>query len=369
MKKIILAKPVINIKEATKNIKDVLNSNYVNEGKYTKKLEKKICKFLKVRYAVTATSGTAALFLALKANGVKYNDEVIIPNITFPATANAIKMAGAKPILVDVNPSNLLIDEKSLLKKISLKTKFVIPVHVSGRGDNIKKIISICKKKSIKVIEDAAEALGSRIKAKSLGTFGIAGCFSFAPNKIITTGQGGIVVTNNKNVYKNLKILKDQGRIGPTTGGEDNYVSVGYNFKLSNLQSSLGLSQMKNLGWRMEKLRGIYKYYLKNIKQNKKFKIIKFDLKNGELPLWTDVWCQNRNVLFKFLASKNIICRYYWKPVNTCNPYRTSFKSLNNSKILQNKMMWLPSSLDMNLKQQKKVCDLINAFYSKEKRK
>ena len=364
MKKIILAQPLINIKDSSKIINSVLKSNFINEGSQTREFEKKICKLLKVKYAVTTTSGTVAIFLALKAAGIRNGDEVIIPNITFPATANAVKMAGGKIILADVNPINLLIDEKSLIKKINPKTKFIIPVHLSGRGGNIKKIVSLGKKKSIKIIEDAAEALGSKSQGKNLGSFGIAGCFSFAPNKILTTGQGGIVVTNNFKLFKKLKRLKDQGREGPTTGGEDKYVSIGYNFKFTNLQSSLALSQMKNINWRMKKLSKIYKFYLKNINQNKYFRIINFNIKDGELPLWIDAWCSNRNKLFNFLKSKNIICRYYWKPINTCKPYKSSFKDLLNSKKLQKKMMWLPSSLDMSIKEQKKVCEKINLFFS-----
>ena len=121
MRKIILAQPFINIKEAKKNLNSVLKSNFINEGNETRIFEKKICKLLNVKYAVATTSGTAALFLALKAAGIKNGDEVIIPNISFPATANAVKMSGGKVILVDVNPSNLLIDEKSLLKKLIKK--------------------------------------------------------------------------------------------------------------------------------------------------------------------------------------------------------------------------------------------------------
>ena len=365
MKKIILAQPLINISDAKKNLNSVLKSNFINEGNKTGNFEKKICKLLNVKYAVATTSGTVALFLALKAAGIRNGDEVIVPNISFPATANAVTMSGGKVILVDVNPSNLLIDDKSLLKKINRKTKFIIPVHVSGRGGNIKKILEICKKKSIKVIEDAAEALGSKIQGKNLGSFGIAGCFSLAPNKIITSGQGGIVVTNNSELFKRLKRLKNQGREGPTTGGEDKYISIGYNFKFTNLQSSLALSQLKNINWRIKRLKEIYKFYLNNLNQNKNFKIIKFNLKDGELPLWIDVWCLKRNRLFNFLKKKNIICRYYWKPINTCKPYKSSFKGLLNSKKLQKKMMWLPSSLDMSIKDQKKVCEKINLFFSK----
>tara|TARA_B110000008_G_C16977592_1_gene566636 strand:- start:1721 stop:2824 length:1104 start_codon:yes stop_codon:yes gene_type:complete len=366
MKKIILSNPVINLNTSKKTLNNVLKSNFINEGKQTREFEKKICKLLKVKYAVATTSGTTALFVALRAAGIKNGDEVIVPNITFPATVNAVKMAGGNPVLVDINPLTLLIDEKSLLKKISKKTKFIIPVHVSGRGSNIKKLIKICKNKSLKVIEDAAEALGSKINNKSLGTFGLAGCFSFAPNKIITTGQGGIVVTNSLKLFKNLKILKDQGRVGPTTGGEDRYISSGYNLKLTNLQSSLGLDQIKSIKWRIKRLKEMYKFYLKNINQNERFKIINFKVANGELPLWTDVWCHNRNKLFNFLKKNNIICRYFWKPLNITYPIKTSFKNLPNSKKLQDKLMWLPSSLDMNSREQKKVCDLINLFYSKK---
>jgi len=365
MNKIILSRPVINLNNTKKLFNSVLKSNFVNEGKQTKKFEDKICKLLNVKYAVCTTSGTTAIFLALKASGIKYNDEVIVPNITFPATVNAVKMAGGKPVLVDVNPSTLLIDEYSLIKKISKKTKFIVPVHISGRGSNIQNLIKICKKKSIKVIEDAAEAFGSKYNKKSLGSFGLAGCFSFAPNKIITTGQGGVVITNNNRVFKNLKILKDQGRIGPTTGGEDKYVSEGYNLKFTNLQASLGLEQLITLRWRIKRLREIYKFYKKNIKQNHQFKLLKFSTSDGELPLWTDVWCENRNKLYKFLKKNNVICRYYWKPLNITYPHKSSFKNLLNSKKLQKKLMWLPSSLDMTIKQQKKICRLINLFYSK----
>ena len=148
MKKIILAQPYINIKDSSKILNSVLKSNFVNEGTQTREFEKRVCKLLKIKYAVTVTSGTAAIFLALKAAGIKKDDEVIIPNITFPATANAVRMAGGKIILVDVNPLNLLIDVKSLIKKITPRTKFIIPVHVSGRGENIRKIVSLGKKKN-----------------------------------------------------------------------------------------------------------------------------------------------------------------------------------------------------------------------------
>ena len=174
------------------------------------------------------------------------------------------------------------------------------------------------------------------------------------------------MVTNNIKLFKKLKRLKDQGREGPTTGGEDKYVSIGYNFKFTNLQSSLALSQIKNINWRMKKLREIYKFYIKNINQNKYFRIINFNIKDGELPLWVDVWCSNRNKLFNFLKSKNIICRYYWKPINTCKPYKASFKGLMNSKKLQKKNDVVTLFFRYEYKRAKKVCEKINLFFSQK---
>jgi len=363
--KILLAEPVIETKKANVLIKQVLNDNFPNEGKFAKLFEKKISTLLKAKYVVTATSGTISIFLALKALGIKKNDEVIVPNITFPATANAVELTGATPVFVDINKDNLLIDENALKKKINKKTKAVVVVHISGRGNNIKKIAKITKKTKIHLVEDAAEAFMSKYENKFLGTFGDMGCFSFAPNKIITTGQGGIVVTNNKSLYKKLIRLKDQGRIGATTGGEDKYVSFGYNFKFTNLQAALGLSQLDKIKKRLSILKNNYRFYKKHLKQNKNFKLIGFNLQKGELPLWNDIYCTKRNQLFNFLKQQGVNCRYFWHPLNTCKPYKKSFSGLKNSKFLRKKLMWLPSSLNLKNKDLKKICYLINKYNKK----
>ena len=185
------------------------------------------------------------------------------------------------------------------------------------------------------------------------------------PNKIITTGQGGAVVTNDKSIFKIILRLKDQGRVGPTTGGEDNYVSTGYNFKFTNLQATLGLCQLDSINKRVKILKNHYLFYKKNIKQNDNFKLFNFDLKSGEVPLWIDAFCTKRNKLSKFLESKNVFCRYFWQPINTCQPYKESFSKLKNSKDLQKKLIWLPSSLKMKKADLLKVCKLINQFIGK----
>ena len=362
MKKFYPTNPVINTTDTLRFIKICLNKNFPNENVLTKKLENILKKLLRVRHVILTTSGTSAIYLALKANNIGRGDEVIIPNITFPATANAVHMTGAKVVLADVCQENLLLDVDLIKTKFSKKTKAIIPVHISGRGNNIINLKKFADKKKVTIIEDAAEALGSKYKNKSLGTFGACGCFSLAPNKIITTGQGGIVVTNDKKLYKKIILLRDQGRYRDKKN-ESRYIYKGFNFKFTDLQSGLGLSQIKNFKKRKEKLLNIFKFYKKNLIKSKNFKIKDFDIKNGELPLWTDVYCTRAKSLYNYLKRKGIFCRLFWEPINTLKPYKKSFKNLQTSKKLKNNLMWLPSGQDLKKNELKFICSSINQFF------
>jgi perosamine synthetase len=340
-----------------KSIKKVVNLNYPNQGWFTKKFEDKISKLLKVRYVIAVPSGTVAIYLALKTIGIKINDKVVVPNITFTATANAVTMTGAKVILVDIDKKNLGICLASLRKIINEnKIKAIIPVHISGRSSNIFEVIKLAKKNNINVIEDAAEAFYSK-NINFLGTYGDLGCFSFSPNKIITTGQGGAIITNNKKNYLKILKLRDQGRVGKVTGGgEDNIVSVGYNFKFTNILSSIGIAQLDKLKKRKKSLIKNYLIYKKNLPSTKTFKLFEFDLKKGELPLWTDAYALNRDKLISKLKKKGIECRKFWTPLNLHPYYKKSFKYFPNSKFYYKKLLWLPSSFNMSKKIIKNIC-------------
>ena len=343
-------------------LNNILKQEVPNEGKYTKKFEDNIAKILKTKYVMATTSGTIAIYLALKSLNIKNGDEVIVPNITFAATVNAISLTGAKPVLVDVDKTNLLIDTNKLKKKINKKTKAIVTVHVSGRGSNILELKKISKKYKLNLVEDAAEAFISKKKNKYLGTFGDLGCFSFSPPKIITTGQGGVVVTNNSSLYKKLLQLKNQGRVGFSNGGQDRYESIGYNFKYTNLQSALGISQLKTIKYRKKKLIENYLFYKKNLIQNKKIRLFKFDIQNGEVPLWTDLYCSKRDQLHNYLLKNKVESRLFWHPINYCKPYKQTFKNLEISKMYNEKLLWLPSTLDLTKKDLNKICSLINNF-------
>ena len=172
-------------------------------------------------------------------------DEVIVPDVTFIATANAVTLTGASPVLVDIDPRTLTLDPQRTERAITTRTKAIVPVHVSGRAADLGAIMDIAQRHGLLVVEDAAEAFLSKHDGKCLGTFGIAGCFSLSPNKTVTTGQGGLVVTDDDRLHVRLRELKDQGRPVRGTGGDDAHDSVGFNFKFTNLQAAIGLGSSK----------------------------------------------------------------------------------------------------------------------------
>jgi len=213
---------------------EVLESNFLNEGAVTEEFEKRIADKVGARYAVATTSCTTALSLSLMALGIGHGDEVIVPDMTFIATANAVTMTGAKVVLVDVDPATLSMNANSFEKAITSRTRAVIPVHVTGRAGSFASVMKMAEQYGIPVIEDAAEALGSKFNGKFLGTWGRAGCFSFSPNKTISTGQGGMIVTDDEKLVARLRELKDQGRPMRGTGGDDLHPALGFNFKFTN---------------------------------------------------------------------------------------------------------------------------------------
>lgn len=365
-KKINFWDPVIGNKEI-KIINLALKANWPNEGNFTIDFEKKIRKLLNVKYAICTTSGTISIFLALKSLNIGIGDEVIVPNITYGATAMAVKLTGARLVLVDVNENNLGFDLIKLKNKISKKTKAIIPVHISGRASEISKILKIAKRKKIFVVEDAAEALFSKYKKKYLGTIGDLGCFSLTASKIITTGQGGIIVTNNRKFYKKIKLLKNQGILGKSDGGNVKHLTTGYNFKFTNIQAAMGLAQIETIKKRASKLKLINNLYRKKLRHVKEIKILDFDLKKGELPLWTDAYAlKNRNKLIFFLKRNGIECRKFWYPLHMQKPFKKkNFEYKVSSKIYKN-LFWLPSSLNLNEKKITIVCDLIKKFFKKK---
>jgi perosamine synthetase len=215
--------------------------------------EEKLAEYLKVKYCLTVNSGTSALHAILLAYGIGPGDEVIVPSFTFIATANAVLFVGARPVFADIEEKTCGLDPADIERKITPKTRAIIPVHIAGSPCLIKEINAIAKKHNILLIEDAAEALGARIGDVKTGSFGDAAVLSFCQNKTITTGEGGAVVTNSEDIYKKLKLIRSHGRSEETGANYFSspdymdYVTLGYNFRMSNISAALGAAQLKKL--------------------------------------------------------------------------------------------------------------------------
>ncbi len=349
-----------------KLVREVLKSNFPNEGRLTTLFEKELSELLKIEHVIAVPNATSAIFLSLKALSIGYGDEVIVPDFTFIATANAVEMTGAKVVLADIDPKTLTIDPQSLKKVISKKTKAVIPVHVSGRGADMDEICRIAKEKKISVVEDAAEAFMSKYKGKYLGTIGLTGCFSLSPAKTITTGQGGFIVTNDKKIYLSIKRLKDQGRPMRGTGGDDIHDSIGYNFKYTDLQAAVGLGQLRYLETRTKRLQKNYSLYKKFLQNVYGVSLFNFTIDEGEVPQWSDAVFDDTKNLDNFLSQNNVDCRRFWLPIHQQKPYREPDSNFPSASRLAKKIMWLPSAYTLTDRDIKKVSVLISKFYKQK---
>ena len=338
---------------------DVLSSNYVNDGQVTTRFEDQVASLLGCRHAVGVTNCTSALSLSLVALGIGPGDEVVVPDVTFIATVNAVSMTGARPILVDVDGATLTMSPAAFAAAVTPRTRAVIPVHVSGRAADMGEILRIAGNHGIAVVEDAAEAFMSSLNGRFLGTFGRLGCLSFSPMKLITTGQGGMVVTDDDALHLRLRQLKDQGRPVRGTGGDDMHPVVGYNFKLTNIQAAVGVGQLKTIQWRMERVRETYGIYRDRLDGLNGVTLLPFRIEAGELPMWVDVIVEDRDRLVDFLRENGVDCRPYWHPVHAQRSYRSSDAGFPNSTSLLPRALWLPSALSLSNEDVVRVCDLI----------
>ena len=247
---------------------------------------------------------------------------------------------------------------------VAPKTKAIVPVRVSGRAADMPALLAIAAARGLAVIEDAAEALLSEQDGRRLGTLGTAGCLSFSPNKTITTGQGGMVLTGDAAFAARLRALKDQGRPVRGTGGNDEHATLGFNFKLTNLQSAVGLAQAAQLEPRVARLRQIYRGYRDGLQGIGGVILPGFDVDHGEAPQWVDAVVERRDALVAHLLARGIHCRPFWYPLHTQHPYRRPDAQFPHSSRLMPKALWLPTALSLTDEDVATVCRTIRGFYA-----
>ncbi len=228
-----------------KYVTDCINSNWISSiGKYVSKFEEVFARFCGTTYAVSTCNGTTALHLALLSLDISEGDEVIVPDLTFVATANAVAYCGAKPVFVDVDPRTWNIDPSKIYEKITGRTKAIIVVHLYGLPCDMDAIIKIARSNNLKIIEDAAEAHGAEYKGKRVGSIGDIGVFSFYGNKIVTTGEGGMITTSDPKLVEDIKMLRDHAMSKTRRYW---HTALGYNYRITNVQAAIGVAQMEQI--------------------------------------------------------------------------------------------------------------------------
>jgi len=237
--------PQDDIELIAKDIKKILNSGMLTLGDYTKRLEIEFAQLCNIKYAVAVNSGTSALEIALRALDIGKGDEVIVPTNTFTATAAVVIMVGAKPILTDIDPKSLCINAQQVQSHLTKRTRAVIAVHIGGPVcPEIGAIKEICAERGLYLVEDAAHAQGSLLDNKSAGSFGKAGCFSFYPTKVMTTGEGGMITSDSSELVRKAVVLRDQGK---ENFSGNTIIEVGYNWRMNEISAALGLTQLHRL--------------------------------------------------------------------------------------------------------------------------
>jgi dTDP-4-amino-4,6-dideoxygalactose transaminase len=368
------------IPEITKNDKNAvlnaLNSRLLTDGPKLRKFESIFAKFTGAKFAIGVSNGTAALHLSLKALGIGKGSEVIIPDITFVATASSVLLTGATPVLADVD-ENLNILIPSIKKSITSRTKAIIPVHFAGKSCKINEITSIARKNRISIIEDCAHAIGARVNSKHVGIFGQAGCFSFYPTKNFTTIEGGMVVTNSKNIADFVRYARNHGitktltsRFSSGKPWDYDIKNSGYNYRLDEIRASLGINQIK----RVKKMNLLRKkaadYY------NKKLEDIEGVIVPGKsigvehvhhlyVIRITRKYGITRDMLFQKLLKIGIRTSVHYKPLHMFTIFKKMAKiidSLSNSVHVYSQILSLPLYPSISKKQQDLVINNIKKY-------
>lgn len=345
-------------------IKKAFASGEYVGGKYIEILEKKLCQYFKIKYALCLNSGTDALVTSMVALGIQKGDEVITVSNSFVATAAAIAHIGATPVFVDIG-NDLNLDPKNLEKAITNKTKAIMPVHLTGRTANMFLINKIAKKYNLKVLEDSAQAAGSKIKGKLAGTLSDVGCFSTHPLKNFNAyGDGGFIITNKRNIYDKIKLMRNHGLENRNSCKRFGYVS-----RMDNIQAAILIWKLKQLKEIIKIRRNNAKLYFKHLKSNKVLLPMEKDYEFNTYHLFIII-CEQRNDLKKYLKKKGIETSiHYPLPIHLqkcCKYLKLKKGSLINTEILSKKILSLPINQTLKKKDIILISNLINNFYKKK---
>jgi len=354
---IIQSRPHFDEKEAEATyayLKD--SNNYVTEFRQTETLERMFCEFMGTKHCIMTTSGNNAIILALMALNLQPGDEVIVPNYTMIASINSIKMTGLVPVLVDVDSDTLTLSIDEIQRNRTSNTKAVLHVSLNNRHKNIQQIQTYCEETGLIMVEDAAQSIGCRINRKHFGTFGTMGCFSLSTPKIISTGQGGFVITDDDELARKLRMIKNFGR---KEGGIDVFEVFGINMKFTDVQAVIGIEQVKKLPQRIRRLREIFDLYAANLRHSN-CKIIP-PMSEEWIPWFVDIFVEDRENIIFFLKQHNIQTRPTYPEINK-TPMYDDGKTFPVSEYVSRAGLFLPTHPLLTNQEIEYICNIISLY-------
>jgi perosamine synthetase len=354
----------------------IKRGSYWADGPEIKEFEDKLSNYFNIKNTITFNSGTSALHAILLAYSIT-SGEVIVPSMSFIATANCVFLAGAKPIFADIEEETLGLDPNDVENKITSKTRAIIPMHYGGKVcKNIEILREIADRKNLILIEDNAESFGASINNKYAGTIGDSGMLSFCQNKIITTGEGGAVITNNKDIAKKLTLIRSHGRVEKegidyfSTISEMDYIEVGYNYRMPTICASLGISQLEKINTIIRLRRQVGEYYNQNLKSINEIQILPELEGSKTVYQLYSIFLRNferRKELQDYLLENGIYTKVYFYPIHLKTFYKKKFGyqegTLPVTEKISKKILTLPFSLRFSQQDQDYVINTIKKFF------
>lgn len=343
-------------------VNDCVKTNWISSlGKYISVFEEKFSKFIGCDYGICTSNGTTALHLALEALGIGPGDEVIVPDFSFVATANSVLYTGAKPVFVDVNYNDCCINPGLIESKITKKTKAIIPVHLYGNSCDMDRILRIASEHKLYVIEDVAEAIGAKFKNKKAGSLSDISCFSFYGNKVITTGEGGMCLTNDETLKEKIELLKDHGM----SKTKRYFHSIkGYNYRMTNIQAAIGVAQLEDIDYILKQRERINKKYSELLKDIDWLNLLKQHPDSNSICwLFSVVLSKTalREKLMNHLKNGKIDSRPFFYPMHVL-PYFKENGNFEVSNLLSKGGVNLPTFTNLKDEQIQRICDSISSF-------
>jgi perosamine synthetase len=333
------------------------SGGWLTEFKKTREFEEMIAAYTGARHCIVVTNGTVSMAVAYWAKGIGPGDEVLVPNFTMIATPNAVRLVGATPVMVDVEPTTLCMDIEAARRSLTSRTRAIALVSLNGRAPDMAAWQAFCDKHGLFFLEDAAQSIGSFQGGLHLGRFGKIGSFSFSSPKIITTGQGGALITDDDALAASIRKIKDFGR---ERGGVDWHDVMGQNFKFTDVQAVLGIEQMKKLPWRVNRKKEIYRLYEEQLRGIPRVEMV--PTSDETAPWFIDIYVPDPVSLMGFLKANNIGSRTVYPPISRQPVYQVA-GAFPVSERYCARGLWLPSSSFLTDETVRNVCGRIRQFY------